>query len=139
MLQYQLSQIGITIKIEAVDLSVMLFEHLFVGDSSIGIAENDTWDVTRMLEMVDSRVPTSFDAYRGEKEEELHNLIDAAWAADDASRYDAYAAVQQFCADHYVTTVIDNCLFVDAWNSAYTGMLYDAHCWPNVWAMRPVA
>lgn len=139
LLQYQLSQIGITIKIEAVDLSVMLFEHLFVGDSSIGIAENDTWDVTRMLELVDSRVPTSFDAYRGEKEEELHNLIDAAWAADDASRYEAYAAVQQFCADHYVTTVIDNCLFVDAWNSAYTGMLYDAHCWPNVWAMHPVA
>ena len=137
LLQYYLGQIGITIKIESVDLSVMLFEHLFVGDSSIGIAENDTWDVTRMLEMVDSRVPTSFDAYRGEHEEELHALIDAAYAADDSTRYDAYAAVQQFCADHYVTTVIDNCLFVDAWNPAYTGMLYDAHCWPNVWAMHP--
>lgn len=81
----------------------------------------------------------SFNAYVGEYEEELHNLIDAAWAADDASRYEAYAAVQQFCADHYVTTAIDNVLLTDAWSSSITGMLYDAHCWPNCWAMRPAA
>ena len=112
---------------------------MFVGDWSIDIAENDTWDVTRMLEMVDNRVSTSYGAYRGELDDELYALIDTASSADDASRYDAYAAVQQFCADHYVTSAIDNVIQVDAWNSAYTGILYDAHCWPNIWAMRPVA
>lgn len=139
LLQYYLSTIGITLKIETADFAVVLFEHLFVGDTSISISENDTWDATRMLEMLDSRIATSFNAYVGEYEEELHNLIDAAWAADDASRYEAYAAVQQFCADHYVTTAIDNVLLTDAWSSSITGMLYDAHCWPNCWAMRPAA
>jgi len=138
LLQYYLSTIGITLKIESADLAVVLFEHLFVGDTSISVAENDTWDITRMLNMVDSRISTSYDAYIGEGEDELHALIDAAWASDEASSYDAYAKVQQWLADHYVTTAIDNCLLVDAWNSKITGILYDAHCWPNVWAMRPV-
>lgn len=139
LLQYYLSTIGITLNIETADLAVVLFEHFFVGDTSIGIAENDTYDVTRMLEQVDSRISTSYDAYVGEDAEELHALIDAAWTADDATRYEKYAAVQQFCADHYVTTALDNVLLTDAWISSITGIKYDAHCWPNVWAMRPVA
>lgn len=139
LLQYYLSTIGITLHIEQADLSVVLFDHLFVGDTTIGLAENDTWDVTRMLNLYDSRIATSYNAYSGEYEDELHALIDAAKAADDESRYDAYAAVQQFLADHYVTTVIGNILMTDAWRSDITGMKYDAHCWPNVWDFAPVA
>lgn len=139
LLKYYLEQVGITINIEQVDIAVMLFDHLFVGDTAVNVAELDTWDINRMLNYIDSRVEGSYDCYVGEYEEELHKLIDAAKTADDASRYDAYAAVQQFCADHYVCTPINNCLFVDAWSSEITGMMYDAHCWPNVWAMRPAA
>jgi peptide/nickel transport system substrate-binding protein len=139
LLQYYLSTIGITLNIESADFATVLFEHLFVGDTSISIAENDTWDVTRMLNMLDSRIDTSYDAYVGEYEDELHDLIDAAWAADESSRFEAYEAVQQFAADHYVTTALCSCLYTDAWSDSITGMKYDAHSWPNVWAMRPVA
>lgn len=138
LLQYYLSTIGITLNIESADFATVLFEHLFVGDTSISIAENDTWDVTRMLNMLDSRIATSFDAYVGEYEEELHALIDAAWAAADENRYEAYKAVQQFAADHYMVTAVCSCLFTDAWSNTITGMKYDAHSWPNVWAMRPI-
>ena len=138
LLQYYLSTIGITVNLESADFATVLFEHLFVGDTAISLGENDTWDVTRMLNFLDSRIPTSYDAYVGEYEDELHDLIDAAWAADDASRYDAYKAVQQFAADHYMLTAICSCLYTDAWNSSITGMKYDAHSWPNIWAMRPV-
>lgn len=138
LLQYYLSTIGITLNIESADFATVLFEHLFVGDTSISIAENDTWDVTRMLNMLDSRIETSYDSYTGEYEDELHDLIDAAWAASDDDRYDAYKAVQQFAADHYLTTALNSCLYTDAWSNTITGMKYDAHSWPNVWAMRPV-
>ena len=138
LLQYYLSTVGITLNIESADFATVLFDHLFVGDTSISIAENDTWDITRMLNMLDSRIETSYDAYVGEYEDELHDLIDAAWAADDDSRYDAYKAVQQFAADHYMTTALNSCLYTDAWSSSISGMKYDAHSWPNVWAMRPV-
>lgn len=139
LLKYYLEQIGITINIEQADLSVVLFDHIFVGDTSINIAELDTYDIYRMLNYIDPRSTDVYDIYQGEYEEELIKLIDAARAADDATRYDAYAAVQQFCADHYVCTPINNVMLVDGWSSEITGMLYDAHCWPNVWAMRPVA
>ena len=139
LLKYYLSTIGITLNIEQADLATVLFDHLFVGDCSISISENDTWDVTRMLNYFDSRIATSYNAYVGEGEEELHALIDAAWAADDAGRYEAYAAVQQFLADHYATSAIDAAMLTDAWSSDITGIMYDAHCWPNVWNMRPVA
>lgn len=138
LLQYYLSTIGITLNIESADFATVLFEHLFVGDTSITIAENDTWDVTRMLNMLDSRIETSYDSYTGEYEDELHDLIDAAWAADEDNRYEAYKAVQQFAADHYMTTALNSCLYTDAWSNTITGMKYDAHSWPNVWAMRPV-
>ena len=138
LLQYYLSTIGITMNIETADFAVVLFEHLFVGDTSMGFGENDTWDITRMLEIVDSRVPTSFNAYHGDDEEELHALIDAAWTADEASRKDAYNAVQQWLADRYVITTICDVVLPDAWASNITGIKYDAHAWPNVWAMRPV-
>lgn len=138
LLQYYLSTIGITLNIESADFATVLFEHLFVGDTSISIAENDTWDVTRMLNMLDSRIETSYDSYTGEYEDELHDLIDAAWAASDDDRYEAYKAVQQFAADHYLTTALNSCLYTDAWSNTITGMKYDAHSWPNVWAMRPV-
>ena len=138
LLQYYLSTIGITLNIESADFATVLFEHLFVGDTSISIAENDTWDVTRMLNMLDSRIETSYDSYTGEYEDELHDLIDAAWAASEDDRYDAYKAVQQFAADHYLTTALNTCLYTDAWSNTITGMKYDAHSWPNVWAMRPV-
>lgn len=138
LLQYYLSTIGITLNIESADFATVLFEHLFVGDTSITIAENDTWDVTRMLNMLDSRIETSYDSYTGEYEDELHDLIDAAWAADEDDRYEAYKAVQQFAADHYMTTALNSCLYTDAWSNTITGMKYDAHSWPNVWAMRPV-
>lgn len=42
LLQYYLSTIGITLNIESADFATVLFEHLFVGDTSITIAENDT-------------------------------------------------------------------------------------------------
>ena len=138
LLQYYLSLVGITLKIEKCDVSVMLFDHLFVGDTSIVIGENDTWDITRMLNQFDNRISTSFNAYHGEDEDELLALIDEAWAADDEHRYDAYAKVQQWLADRYATTALDNCLFVDAWSSKITGMKYDSHCWPNVWDMTAV-
>lgn len=138
LLQYYLSTIGITLNIESADFATVLFEHLFVGDTSITIAENDTWDVTRMLNMLDSRIETSYDSYTGEYEDELHDLIDAAWAASEDDRYEAYKAVQQFAADHYMTTALNSCLYTDAWSNTITGMKYDAHSWPNVWAMRPV-
>ena len=138
LLQYYLSTIGITLNIESADFATVLFEHLVVGDTSITIAENDTWDVTRMLNMLDSRIETSYDSYTGEYEDELHDLIDAAWAADEDDRYEAYKAVQQFAADHYMTTALNSCLYTDAWSNTITGMKYDAHSWPNVWAMRPV-
>ncbi len=138
LLQYNLSTIGITLNIESADFATVLFEHIFVGDTSISIGENDTWDVNRMLNMLDSRIPTSYEAYVGEYEDELHELIDAAWAADEENSFEAYKAVQQFCADHYVTTALCSCLLTDAWNSNVTGMKYDAHSWPNVWAMRPI-
>lgn len=138
LLQYYLSTVGITLNIESADFATVLFEHLFVGDTSISIAENDTWDITRMLNMLDSRIETSYDAYTGGYEDELHDLIDAAWAASEDDRYDAYKAVQQFAADHYMTTALNSCLYTDAWSNTITGMKYDAHSWPNVWAMRPV-
>ena len=139
LLQYYLSQIGITLQIESADFATVLFEHLFVGDTSIGIGENDAWDVNRMLNTLDSRIPTSYSAYVGEYEDELHALLDAAWSASPEDSYEAYKAVQQFAADHYMMTAINACMLTDAWNSSITGMKYDAHCWPNVWAMRPVA
>lgn len=138
LLQYYLSTIGITLNIESADFATVLFEHLFVGDTTISVAENDTWDINRMLNMLDSRIETSYDAYVGEYEQELHDLIDAAWNADDETRYEAYKAVQQFAADHYITTALNSCLMTDAWSNTITGMKYDAHSWPNVWAMRPV-
>lgn len=138
LLQYYLSTIGITLNIESADFATVLFEHLFVGDTTISVAENDTWDINRMLNMLDSRIETSYDAYVGEYEQELHDLIDAAWNADDENRYEAYKAVQQFAADHYITTALNSCLMTDAWSNTITGMKYDAHSWPNVWAMRPV-
>lgn len=138
LLQYYLSTIGITLNIESADFATVLFEHLFVGDTTISVAENDTWDINRMLNMLDSRIETSYDAYVGEYEQELHDLIDTAWNADDETRYEAYKAVQQFAADHYITTALNSCLMTDAWSNTITGMKYDAHSWPNVWAMRPV-
>lgn len=139
LLQYYLSTIGITLKIESADFATVLFEHLFVGDTTIDITENDSWDINRMLNCLDSRIPTSYSAYVGEYEDELHALIDAAWAASPEESYEAYKAVQQFAADHYMMTAVNACMFTDGWNSSITGMKYDAHCWPNVWAMRPVA
>lgn len=138
LLQYYLSTIGITLNIESADFATVLFEHLFVGDTSISIGENDTWDVNRMLNTLDSRIETSYDAYIGEYEEELHALLDTAWTADEDSRYEAYKAVQQFAADHYLCTAVNSCMLTDAWSDKITGIKYDAHCWPNVWAMRPV-
>jgi len=139
LLQYYLSTIGITLQIESADFATVLFEHLFVGDTTVSVGENDCWDVSRMLNCLDSRIPTSYSAYVGEYEDELHALLDAAWAASPEDSYEAYKAVQQFAADHYVMTAINACMLTDAWNSSITGMKYDAHCWPNVWAMRPVA
>lgn len=139
LLQYYLSTIGITLQIESADFATVLFEHLFVGDTSIGIGENDSWDINRMLNCLDSRIPTSYSAYVGEHEDELHALIDAAWAAGPDESYEAYKAVQQFAADHYMMTSVNACMLTDAWSSEITGIKYDAHCWPNVWAMRPVA
>ena len=138
LLQFYLGEIGITINIEEADFATVLFEHLFKGDSTIGFGENDLWDTTRMLDLVDNRVPTSWNAYVGEHEQELYDLIDAAKAASGDARKEAYNKVQQFCADHYVVTTVDCVLLPDAWANGLTGMKYDAHCWPNVWAMHPV-
>lgn len=137
VLKAQLEGIGVYLNIETVDLTVML-EHSWKGEIALGFAENDCWDVNRMLEFADSRIPTSWNAYIGEGEEELHKLIDAAWAADDAGRYDAYAAVQQFLADHYACTVVADVTIPDAWASNLTGIVYDAHCWPNIYNVRPL-
>ena len=137
VLKAELAQIGITLNIETVDLMVML-EHTWAGEVPVGIAENDNWDIGRMLEFADSRIPTSWNAYVGEGEEELHALIDAAWAASDEERFDAYAAVQQWLTDHYVATNVCDVVFPDAWASNLTGVVYDAHCWPNIYNVRPL-
>ena len=137
VLKAQLDAIGVTLNIETVDLTVML-EHSWVGEIPIGFAENDNWDVGRMLEFADSRIETSWNAYVGEGEEELHALIDAAWAASDEERYDAYAAVQQCLSDHYVCTNLCDVVMPDAWAANLTGVVYDAHCWPNIYNVRPL-
>lgn len=137
VLKAQLAEIGITVNIETVDLTVML-EHSWNGEIAIGFGENDNWDVSRMLEFVDSRIPTSWNAYVGEGEEELHALIDVAWAASDEERYDAYAAVQQWLTDHWVCTNLCDVVFPDAWSVDLTGVVYDAHCWPNIYNVRPL-
>ena len=137
VLKAQLDAIGVTLNIETVDLTVML-EHSWVGEIPIGFAEHDNWDVGRMLEFADSRIETSWNAYVGEGEEELHALIDAAWAASDEERYDAYAAVQQWLSDHYVCTNLCDVVMPDAWAANLTGVVYDAHCWPNIYNVRPL-
>ena len=137
VLKAQLDAIGVTLNIETVDLTVML-EHSWVGEIPIGFAENDNWDVGRMLEFADSRIETSWNAYVGEGEEELHALIDAAWAASDEERYDANAAVQQWLSDHYVCTNLGDVVMPDAWAANLTGVVYDAHCWPNIYNVRPL-
>ena len=137
VLKAQQDAIGVTLNIETVDLTVML-EHSWVGEIPIGFAENDNWDVGRMLEFADSRIETSWNAYVGEGEEELHALIDAAWAASDEERYDAYAAVQQWLSDHYVCTNLCDVVMPDAWAANLTGVVYDAHCWPNIYNVRPL-
>lgn len=137
VLKAQLQEIGITLNIETVDLTVML-EHSWKGEIALGFGENDSWDVSRMLEFADSRIETSWNAYVGEDEEELHGLIDAAWAASDEDRYDAYAAVQDFLAEHYACTVVADVVIPDAWTSNLTGVVYDAHCWPNIYNVRPL-
>ena len=137
VLKAQLDAIGVTLNIETVDLTVML-EHSWVGEIPIGFAENDNWDVGRMLEFADSRIETSWNAYVGEGEEELHALIDAAWAASDEERYDAYAAVQQWLSDHYVCPNLCDVVIPDAWAANLTGVVYDAHCWPNIYNVRPL-
>lgn len=137
VLKAQLEAIGVYLNIETVDLTVML-EHSWKGEIALGFAENDCWDVNRMLEFADSRISTSWNAYIGEGEDELHKLIDDAWAAADDMRYDAYAAVQQFLADHYACTVVADVTIPDAWASNITGVVYDAHCWPNIYNVRPL-
>lgn len=136
--QAQMAAIGITIIIESADLPTFL-SHVWAGEVPVGLGENDNWDISRMMKMVDSRVETSHEAYRGEDEAELHALIDAAYAASDDDRYAAYAAVQQFCSDHYVCTVIANCVFTDAYADNLTGLEYDCHSWPTIYKMRPVS
>ncbi len=137
VMKAQLAAIGVTLNIETVDLTVML-EHSWKGEIALGFGENDSWDVSRMLEFADSRIETSWNAYIGEGEEELHDLIDAAWAASDEERYDAYAAVQDFLAEHYACSVVADVVIPDAWSSNLTGVVYDAHCWPNIYNVRPL-
>ena len=137
LLQYYCGQVGITVNVEKADFSVVLFEHLFVGDFHFGLGENDNWDINRMLNFVDNRVPSSWNAYVGDKEQELYDLIDAAKAASDADRKAAYKAVQQFCADHYVCTTICNTMNFHALSTKVTGITFDAHCWPIFWTIHP--
>ena len=137
VMKAQLAAIGVTLNIETVDLVVML-QHSWNGEIAIGFGENDTWDVGRMLEFADSRIETSWNAYIGEGEEELHALIDAAWAASDEERYDAYAKVQDFLADHYACSTVCDVVIPDAWSADLTGVVYDAHCWPNIYNVRPL-
>ena len=134
LLQAYLDQVGIYLKIEKADFTVVLFEHLFVGDSTIGMGENDNWDVNRMLDFVDNRVETSWNAYVGEHEQELYDLIDAA--KKTGSKED-YQKVMQFCADHYVVSTVCNTMNFHAFRSDLTGIKYDAHCWPYFWQMEP--
>lgn len=135
--QAELAEIGVTLNIETVDLIVML-EHSWAGEIAIGFGENDSWDISRMLEFADSRIATSYNAYVGEDEAELHNLIDAAWASSEEDRYDAYAAVQDFLSEHWAAIVVADVVIPDAWDSNLTGIYYDAHCWPNIWNVRPL-
>lgn len=135
--QAELAEIGIALNIETVDLIVML-EHSWAGEIAIGFGENDSWDISRMLEFADSRIDTSFNAYVGEDEEKLHDLIDAAWASSEEDRYDAYAAVQDFLSEHWAATTVADVVIPDAWDSNLTGIYYDAHCWPNIWNARPL-
>ena len=134
LLQAYLEQVGIYLKIEKADFTVVLFEHLFVGDSTIGLGENDNWDVNRMLDFVDNRVETSWNAYVGDHEQELYDLIDAARTS---GKKEDYQKVMQFCADHYVVTTVCNTMNFHAFRSDLTGIKYDAHCWPYFWLMEP--
>ena len=133
----QYRETSLYLKIEKADFTVVLFEHLFKGDSTIGLGENDNWDINRMLDFVDNRVETSWNAYVGEHEQELYDLIDAAKVATDADRKEAYKKVMQFCVDHYVCTTVCNTMNFHAFRSDLTGIKYDAHCWPYFWQMEP--
>ena len=134
LLKYYCEQVGITLNIETADFAVVLFDHLFKGDSSIGLGENDNWDVIRMLNFVDNRVPSSWNAYVGEHEEELYKLIDTA---KDSGKQEDYNKVMQFCVDHYVCSTVCNTMNFHAFRSDLTGIKYDAHCWPIFWTIHP--
>lgn len=137
ILQAQLAAIGITLKLESVDLPTML-SYVWAGEVPLHLGENDNWDISRMLKAVDSRVETSHEAYRGDDAAELHALIDAAYAASDEDRYDAYAAVQKFCSDHYVITSVANVVLADAYADNLVGLEHDSHSWPTIYNMRPL-
>lgn len=141
MMQYSLGQIGITMNLVTVDGAQMLSDSWNdSSNSTLGMSENDCWDISRMLDFIDPRCSDLYTyTYSGEYEDELIELIDTAKTADDEDRYDAYAAVQQFCSDHYMMAACTSAVVISAWDSNLTGMQYDAHGLPNVWAMHPVS
>lgn len=139
--QAEMAQIGVTIHIVTYDLPTML-QKMWNNETTIGFGECDTWDTSRMLDIIDSRVTTSIanNAYVGENEDELHNLIDEAEnAVDDAARKEALDKIQDFCQEHAATTCLSSVMIPDAWSSDITGVFYDAHQWPQIWKVRPIA
>lgn len=139
--QAEMAQIGVTINIVTYDLPTML-QKMWNNETTIGFGECDTWDTSRMLDIIDSRVTTSIanSAYVGDYEDELHGYIDDAEnATDDAARKDALDKIQDFCQEHAVTTCLSSVMIPDAWSSDITGVFYDAHQWPQIWKVRPIA
>lgn len=137
--QAEMREIGVTINVVTYDLPTML-QKLRNNETMIGFGEIDTWDPSRMLDVLDSRVttPIANNCYVGEGEDELHDLIDMAEnAADDNERKDALASIQEFCSEHAALTVISSVMIPDAWSSNLTGIEYDAHQWPQIWNVRP--
>ncbi len=143
ILQAQLAEIGITIEIEVNELATFLGA-MFEGNFDIAVIQVDNWDYQRSLVSVDSRsgyaAAIGGSLYQGDKEQEFHDLIDAAnTEMDDAARADLYAQIQEFIKDNHVAVGLYASVRCDAHSDTLSGLQYDVRGWPNLLELRPVA
>lgn len=140
LFQAQMKEIGVTINIETLDLA-SYFAVCDANEVPISFAEGNCWDSTSMTDLIDSRVetPNLNFTYMGDKQDELHAMIDAAHnATSEDDKKAALLEVQQFLVDNAVCTAVNDTMFADAWSSDLTGMTYDVRGWPVVSFVRPV-
>lgn len=143
VLQAQLAEIGIEVKVEQQEMATFL-NSLFTGAFDIVVSSIDNWDYQMSLVPIDSRndyaTAIGGSLYQGEDQQELYDLIDAAsHEMDEAARLEDYAAVQQFVADHYVAVGLCSAIRCEGYSESITGITYDVRGWPCLSFVRPVA